>query len=354
MLLLNMERPKQVVLSKTARHLRGFFCNLADLHVHLGATTSPGFLWELAHKQGLKLPEKDYHAFIKQIRVSRKTGHKQYLKKIGKDASQSKHSPFNITHTIQSSPLAVEECVHTAIAGAYRKSGLTRIELRFNPMFRNRNGEHDLDKIILSAVMGLKRATLEYPIKAGILFETDRQFNSEQHEIIVRKAIEFATFGIVGIDVSGPSPAKFSIDSFIPAFKLAQRNGLKTTFHTGEFTDSNEVWEVVQKLKPNRIGHGIKSTNDPRLVAHLAKHRIPLEICPSSNILTGVVSGWEELAERIRVLKRAGVILTVNSDGPEFLQTDVKKELQLLVDHGALTLEEIPEIITNSHSVSFL
>lgn len=349
-----MERPKQAVLSKTPRRLRGFFCNLADLHVHLGATTSPGFLWELAHKQGLKLPEKDYHSFIKQIRVSRKTGHKQYLKKIGKQALESKHSPFNITHTIQSSPFAVEECVHTAIAGAYRKSGLTRIELRFNPMFRNRNGEHDLDKIILGAVMGLKRATLEYPIKAGIIFETDRQFSPEQHEIIVRKAIEFSAFGIVGIDVSGPSPTQFSIDSFISAFKLAHKNGLKTTFHTGEFTDSEEVWDVVRKLKPNRIGHGIKSTNDPKLVSYLARHRIPLELCPTSNILTGVVSGWEELSERIQILKRAGVVLTVNSDGPEFLETDVRKELQLLVDHGAITMDEAQRIITNSHSVSFL
>ncbi len=349
-----MERLEKASLSKTPRRLRGFFCNLADLHVHLGATTSPGFLWELAHKQGLKLPEKDYHSFIKQIRVSRKTGHKQYLKKIGKQAGESKRSPFNITHTIQSSPFAVEECVHTAIAGAYRKSGLTRIELRFNPMFRNRNGEHDLDKIILGAVMGLKRATLEYPIKAGILFETDRQFSPEQHEIIVRKAIEFSAFGIVGIDVSGPSPTQFSIDSFISAFKLAHKNGLKTTFHTGEFTDSEEVWDVVRKLKPNRIGHGIKSTNDPKLVSYLARHRIPLELCPTSNILTGVVSGWEELSERIQALKRAGVVLTVNSDGPEFLETDVRKELQLLVDHGAITMDEVQSIITNSHSVSFL
>lgn len=349
-----MERPKQAVLSKTPRRQSGFFCNLADLHVHLGATTSPGFLWELAHKQGLKLPEKDYHAFIKQIRVSRKTGHKQYLKKIGKNASQSKSSPFNVTHTIQSSPFAVEECVHTAIAGAYRKSGLTRLELRFNPMFRNRNGEHDLDKIILSAVMGLKRATLEYPIKAGLIFETDRQFSTSQHEVIVRKAIEFAAFGIVGIDVSGPSPDRFSIDSFVPAFKLARKNGLKTTFHTGEFTGVEEMWEVIQKLKPDRIGHGIKSTDDPKLVSYIAKSKIPLELCPSSNILTGVVTGWDELAERIQILKRAGVILTVNSDGPEFLQTDVKKELQLLVDHGAFTLDDVPHIITNSHSASFL
>jgi adenosine deaminase len=349
-----MERPIQESLSTTPRQLSGFFCNLADLHVHLGATTSPHFLWELAHKQGLRLPEKDYHQFIKQISLSRKSNHSQYLKKIGKQASDSKHSPFNITHTIQSSPFAIEECVHTAIAGAYRKSGITRIELRFNPMFRNKNGEHDLDKVILSAVMGMQRATIEYPIKAGIIFESDRQFTKEQHLIIVQKAIHFKAFGIVGLDISGPNPPQFSIDTLVEAFDLARKNGLKTTMHTGEFTGYEEMWEVVKKLKPNRIGHGIKSTDDPKLVQYLAQQKIPLELCPSSNIITGVVSGWEELTERIGILKRAGVILTINSDGPEFMQTDVNNELNLLIEHKAFTLDEIPNLITNSHTHSFI
>jgi len=330
------------------------FHNLADLHVHLGATTSPHFLWELAHKQGLRLHEKNYYSFIKQITLSRKVGHTQYLKKIGKEALSSKLSPFNITHTIQSSPLAIEECVHTAIAGAYRKSGIARIELRFNPMFRNKNGEHDLDKIILSAVMGLKRATIEYPVIAGIIFESDRQFTEEQHLILVKKALQFKTYGIVGFDISGPNPPGFSINSLVEPFALAHKNRLKTTIHTGEFTDHEEMWEVIKKLKPTRIGHGIKATNDQKLVKHLATNKIPLELCPSSNIITGVVSGWEELKERICILKNAGVILTINSDGPEFMQTDVKKELQLLLKHGIFCEKEITSLITNSHRASFI
>jgi len=348
-----MERPTQESLSTTPRPNGGLFCNLADLHVHLGATSSPHFLWELAHKQGLRLPEKDYYAFINKITLSR-APKGQYLKKVGKHASESKHSPFNITHTIQSSPLAVEECIHTAIVGAYRKTGITRIELRFNPMFRNRNGEHDLDKIILSAVMGLKRAVIEYPVTAGIIFETDRQFTEEQHLIIVNKAIQFKNFGVVGIDVSGPNPPHFSIDPLVRPFAVARKNGLKTTMHTGEFSDHHEMWEVLKKLKPNRIGHGIAATKDEKLMDYLAKHRIPLELCPTSNIVTGVISGWDELGERYSQLKKAGIILTINSDGPEFMQTDVKKELQLLLEKHIFSEKEIAELITNSHSVSFI
>lgn len=331
----------------------GLFGNLADLHVHLGATSSPHFLWELAHKQGLRLPEKDYYAFIKTVTLSR-TGKGQYLKKVGKHAKESKHSPFNITHTIQSSPLAVEECVHTAIAGAYRKTGITRIELRFNPMFRNRNGEHDLDKVILSAVMGLKRATIEYPVKAGIIFETDRQFTKEQHLIIVKKAVQFKSFGIVGFDVSGPNPPRFSIDVLKEAFNLAHKEGLKTTMHTGEFSGVEEMWEVINKLKPGRIGHGIAAADDKKMMKLLANNHIPLELCPTSNIVTGVVSGWDELKERITKLKTAGVALTINSDGPEFMQTDVKNELLLLLEKKIFNEKDVRTAITNSHIYSFI
>jgi len=348
-----MERHRKK-LSASPRPIGGLFCNLADLHVHLGATTSPGFLWELAHKQGLRLPHKNYHTFIRTLTLSRKKGHTQYLKKIGKDAKESTRSPFNITHTIQSSPLAVEECVHAALAGAYRKTGITLLELRFNPMFRNRNGEHDLDKIVLSATIGMKRACIEYPIRAGLIFETDRQFTKEQHEIIVQKAVEFKQYGVVGIDVSGPSPKHFRVDTLVHAFATARKNGLKTTFHTGEYTGNDEMWEVVRKLKPNRIGHGIKATSDGKLMKHLKTHAIALELCPTSNVATGIVSGWEELGERISHLKNAGIPLTINSDGPEFLQTNVKKELQLLLEKQIFTPDDVIQSITNSHTFSFI
>ena len=325
--------------------------NLADLHVHLGATTSPHFLWELAHHQGMRLPEKDYWRFINLIRITKKLDSKDYLKKVG---SKKQESPFVLSHRIQSSPYAIEECVHTAIAGAYRQSGITLIELRFNPIFRSHNGEYDLDKIILRALMGMRRAIIEYPVKAGLIIESDRQFSRKMHLILAKKAIKFKNLGVVGFDVSGPTTKKFSVDNLIRIARLIKSAGLGLTIHTGEFTNIDEVWAVVKKLHPNRIGHGIKAWQDKRLMVRLAQEKIVLEICPTSNIMTRVVSGWGEMKKILTTFKKAGVLFTINSDGPEFLETNVARELNLLFQKKILTRKEITQVINLAHRASFI
>ena len=114
---------------------------------------------------------------------------------------------YHWTELIQSSPLAVERSVHAAIGGAYRSQRITTLELRFNPMKRNRGGERDLDHIILAAIRGLDRASLEYPqVRAGLILMMDRTFTARQNAIIVEKAIVWASRGVVGVDIAGPRP----------------------------------------------------------------------------------------------------------------------------------------------------
>ena len=102
---------------------------------------------------------------------------------------------FHWTELIQSSPLAVERSVYEVVGGAYRKNNVTTMELRFNPMKRNRGGEQDLDHIIAAAVRGMDKASLEYPVKPGLIFCLDRAFPFELNEIIVEKAIALARSG---------------------------------------------------------------------------------------------------------------------------------------------------------------
>src|SRR5918911_1353780 len=114
---------------------------------------------------------------------------------------------YHWTELIQSSPTAVERSVHSAIGGAYRSQGITTLELRFNPMKRNRGGERDLDHIILAAIRGLDRASIEYPqVRAGLILMMDRTFGARQNEVIIEKAIKWADRGIVGVDIAGPRP----------------------------------------------------------------------------------------------------------------------------------------------------
>src|ERR1044071_3615478 len=185
---------------------------LAELHCHLGAAVTPAIMWGIAHAQGIKLPTKDYWEFRDLITVGRK----------GSKSFDGYLQLFHWTELIQSSPLAVERSVYEVVGGAYRKNNITTMELRFNPMKRNRGGEQDLDHIIAAAVRGMDRATLEYPVKPGLIFCLDRAFPYELNEIIAEKAIAWRDRGVVGIDMAGPEAATFRVGDYKRPFPRAR------------------------------------------------------------------------------------------------------------------------------------
>lgn len=316
--------------------------NLIDLHLHLGASSTPHSLWELAHEQGIRLPEKDYFSFIDSITIKNKTTYDKYLKF------------FDTTELIQSSTYAIERATHLAVSRAYRKAGVTTIEIRFNPMLRNRGGEQDLDKIIFGAIVGMKRACLEYPVRAGLILMMDRRFTRQQNEIIAEKAARFAPEGVVGIDIAGPLSSTFQVANLVPAIKTARKAGLKVTIHTGEVTDVREMWEVVNLLSPDRIGHGIRCVDDPKLMEYLRKKRIVLEVCPTSNIQTSAVKNWDEMGAIFATLKKHSVPFTINSDGPELLATSVKEEFERLIAKRILTEEDVISCTKIAKEASFI
>src|ERR671935_1309399 len=201
---------------------------LAELHTHLGGSVSSDILWTLAHEQGIALPVKDYWEFDRLVTVSDPRGVADL---------DALNAIYHWTELIQSSPLAVERSVHAAIGGAYRSQQITTLELRFNPMKRNRGGERDLDHIILAAIRGLDRASLEYPqVRAGLILMMDRTFTDRQNTIIVEKAIRWAPRGIVGIDIAGPRPggARYPYAQVAPMVEAAREAGLGVTIHVGE------------------------------------------------------------------------------------------------------------------------
>src|SRR5919206_197275 len=260
---------------------------LAELHTHLGGSVSSDILWTLAHEQGIALPVKDYWEFDRLVTVSDPRGVPDL---------NALDAIYHWTELIQSSPIAVEQSVHGAIGGAYRSQGITTLELRFNPMKRNRGGERDLDHIILAAVRGLDRASLEYPqVRAGLILMMDRTFTPELNMIIVEEA-----------------------------------------------------------LRPDRIGHGILAAGDPALMDELAGAGIVLEICPTSNLLTKALNGEDALRDTLRSFVEHGVGFTIATDGPEMMRTHLRDELELLRRIGALAEDELEEANRRGHEASFV
>ena len=229
---------------------------MAELHAHLGGSVPTYVMWESAHAQGIALPTRDYWEFDRMVSISDPRG---------VDGLDALDKVYHVTELIQSSPLAVERCVHGMIGGGYRSQRITTCEVRFNPMKRNRGGERDLDHIILAALRGVDRAQLEYPqVRAGVILMMDRTFDDRQNEIIVEKACRYASRGVVGIDIAGPRPGggRFAYAPLAPLVEQARAAGLGVTVHCGEEGFPEEVGEVVETLRPDRIGHGILAAGD--------------------------------------------------------------------------------------------
>src|SRR5215217_1271699 len=324
---------------------------LAELHTHLGGSVASDIMWSLAHEQGIALPTRDYWEFDRMVTVSDPRGVPDLdaLDRI-----------YHLTELIQSSPLAVERSVHAAIGGAYRSQGITTLELRFNPMKRNRGGERDLDHIILAAVRGLDRASLEYPqVRCGLILMMDRTFTQRQNEIIVEKAIAWAPRGVVGVDIAGPRPggARYEYAQLAPLVEDARAAGLGVTIHVGEEGEEHgiaEIGEVIETLRPDRIGHGILAAREPSLMDALREAEIVLEICPTSNLLTKALRDEDEVRDTFRVFADNGVAFTIATDGPEMMRTHLRDEFELLLRVGALDEDELRAANERGHATSFV
>jgi adenosine deaminase len=324
---------------------------LAELHTHLGGSVASDIMWSLAHEQGIALPTRDYWEFDRMVTVSDPRGVPDL---------DSLDRIYHLTELIQSSPLAVERSVHAAIGGAYRSQGITTLELRFNPMKRNRGGERDLDHIILAAIRGLDLASLEYPqVRAGLILMMDRTFTAEQNMVIVEKALRYAPRGIVGIDIAGPRPggARYDYRQIAPHVATARAGGLGVTIHVGEEGGDlglEEIREVVAELGPDRIGHGILAARDEQLMARLSDAGIVLEICPTSNLLTKALPDEGAVRDTFRTFVEHGVAFTIATDGPEMMRTHLRDEFELLHRIGALDEAELEAANRRGHEASFV
>jgi adenosine deaminase len=319
---------------------------LAELHIHVGGAVASSTLYSIAHQQGIRLPTHSYWDFEALV-----TAHPDQVATF-----EGYLDRFHWTELIQSSPSAMEAAVHSIIGGGYRSCNIDLVELRYCPAKRNRGGERDLDHIVLASLHGLQRALLEYPeVQAGLILCCDRSLAPEVNEAIVRKAIKFAPLGVVGVDLAGPERTTFGgVAALERPFRMAAEAGLGVTVHTGEAGALDEMWEVVERLRPQRIGHGLRAVDDERLLARLAETGTVLELCPTSNLRTGIVRDLAQLGRIIARFEAAGVAYTLNTDGPEMLGVNLPSERRLLLEAGILDEAGLDRIERVARAATFL
>lgn len=205
---------------------------------------------------------------------------------------------------------------------------------------------------LLEAMAQAKARAAEAPgIRCGFLVTLVRERGPAEAEQRVREALACRDCGVVGVDLAGDE-ANYPPALFSRALALARDGGLGITAHAGEFAGPSSVWTTIYQLGARRIGHGIRAVEDPQLLDYLREHDITLEICPTSNLRLGLVSSLG--AHPLRRLLEHGVPVTINSDDPMLLGTNLTRELETVARALALLDGQLADFMAAAARAAFL
>ena len=199
-------------------------------------------------------------------------------------------------------------------------------EIRFAPLLHTLAGLTPIE-VVQAVNDATDEGIQQTGVEAGIILCTLRHYTEAQSMETVQLVEQFKGTHIVGFDIAADE-AGFPIDEHVKAFAFAKEKGLHCTAHAGEAKGAESVWETLQHFHPSRIGHGVRSVDDPALLAFLKAENIHLEVCPTSNIQTNICDKAEDHpADRIY---RSGVSMSINTDARTISDVTLTSEYQLL------------------------
>jgi aminodeoxyfutalosine deaminase len=206
------------------------------------------------------------------------------------------------------------------------------------------------DDIVDGITVGLERAK-GLGVELAIVFDTPGEYGVTGAEATLGYIERRPPPGLTGFGLAG---AEADVDRalFADVFDRARALGLHSVPHAGEGDGPASIWSALGYLRAERIGHGVRAVEDPRLVAHLVDHQIPLEICPSSNVCTKVFADLR--SHSIGELLHAGAFVTINTDDPPMFATTLTDEYLRVADAFSLDIAQIAKIICNGIDASFL
>ncbi len=229
---------------------------------------------------------------------------------------------FQLMQTEESLDLVTEDLFRQLV-----EDGVIYAEIRFAPLLHTDGGLSSA-RVVAVVERSVEQLIRETGLQANLILCTLRHFTAAQSLQTAKLAEAFRGSRVVALDLAGDE-AGYPLDAHVEAYRLAREQGLYRTAHAGEGLGPESVWETLRRLEPQRIGHGTRSIEDHKLVEHLRRERIHLEICPSANVqIIPTIGSLEE--HPIDRLYRAGVPLNVNSDSRMLTPTTLTTEYERL------------------------
>jgi adenosine deaminase len=188
-------------------------------------------------------------------------------------------------------------------------------------------------------------------IEIALVADLVRDRGPERGSRLLSCLDEVRGLGVIGIGIGG-SEHKFPPEPFAPVFRRARELGFRTSAHAGEGAGPESIWGAIRALEVDRIGHGTRAVEDPRLVEYLAEKHIPLELCVLSNVRTAVVP--EAVRHPARTYYERGIPLSINTDDPKMFGTSLAEEYQALHRHLGFSRADIRRVIEQAVETSWL
>ena len=309
-----------------------------DLHVHLDGSVRISTLIDLAKKQNIDLPTNSADALKKILVPGFKCKNlEDYLR------------PFDIVLSV----LQEEEALYRVayeLAEDAAKENVWYMEVRYSPILHTEKGMK-LPMIIDAVLSGLRKAEKKYDIKTGVIICGMRNISPESSIMLADLAVAYKNRGVVGFDLAGIEesyPAKHHRE----AFYRILNNNINTTAHAGEAYGPESIHQAIHYCGAHRIGHGTRLLEDGDLLNYVNDHRIPMEICLTSNVQTKATASLEK--HPLKFYYDFGLRTTINTDNRLISDTTVTNELGLAAKYANLNMNDLKTLIVSGFKSAFL
>jgi len=307
----------------------------AELHVHLDGCLRPETMIDLARQQGVRLTANDPAALAETMHTRAKSL-EEYLDR------------FKLTVAVMQTPAALERVAYEFVVDSAREN-VRYVEVRYCPALHT--PALTLTQAVEAPLAGIQRAERETATRVGLIVCALRTLPPRVSQDLARLAVDYRGDGVVAFDLAGAERGHAAREH-AAAFRYAAGHGLACTCHAGEGDGADSIRQALEDCGARRIGHGTRLLEDPRLEAEVCGRRIPLEMCLSSNVHTGVVPRLED--HPIRRYMDRGCVVTVNTDGRLTDGVSLTDEYWHLHQALGFSRAELERVILNGFESAFL
>ena len=309
----------------------------AELHCHLDGSVRPATLLELAREYGTPMPRGDEASLRQYMRASDVESLEEYLER------------FGVTLSVMQTAEAIDRIAYELAEDA-AADGVRYLEVRFAPVLNVRRGLSPGDAVD-ATLRGLARAERDHGTVGRVILCALRHLEPDVSMDVAELAVAFRARGVVGFDLAG-AEAAHPAAPHARAFAYARDHGLACTCHAGEGAGAESVQEAVHVCGADRLGHAARLAEDTALIDYVGEHRIPLEICLTSNVQTRAVSSYE--GHPARQYFDRGLTIVLNTDNRLMSDTTLTDEYALAAGRLGFSLDELAAVAVNGFESAFL